>query len=160
MSCKVSTFRELPASTIKPASSDNDLFNKVADDELGENCYFGGNGGVPPMDERIGRLEGKVDRLDARLGGLETSVARLETSVAHMQGDMAEIRADMRAMRSEFGSLRRWIIGTAIAVIAIITSIIGLQDMWYQKTLDRNWEIANKALDKIDAMQKEMSNRP
>lgn len=112
------------------------------------------------MDERIGRLEGKVDRLDARFGGLETSVARLETSVAHMQGDMAEIRADMRTMRSEFGSLRRWIIGTAIAVITIITSIIGLQDMWYQKTLDRNWEIANKALDKIDAMQKEMSNRP
>ncbi|MBQ9453178.1 MAG: hypothetical protein IJU65_07815 [Desulfovibrio sp.] len=146
--------------------NNNIYFRGNKGDNVGDNKSLYGyttsvsNGGEPPMDTRIDRLEYKVD-------GLEKSVSRLDATVSHIQNDMADMKTDMRAMRSDLFNLRYWIVGTVAAGIAIAVAVIGLQDMWYQKTLDRNWEIANKALDRIDTKHeelkkelKELANRP
>ena len=92
------------------------------------------NGGEPPMGTN-----------------LDTRVANLEISVRHMQNDITEIRSDIRNIWTEFHSLRRWIVGVGISVVLGLGAIVIGQATWFQLSLDRNWEIANKALDKIDA---------
>lgn len=113
-------------------------------DKADSNGYCGGGGEPPMISERL---------------------SRLETHVAHIQNEVSNLRDDMRNLRDEIGNMRWWILSSCLATILGVASIVvafgQYQASWFQNSLsqtmerfekesDRNWEAAQKALERID----------
>lgn len=99
------------------------------------------NGGEPPMiNERLSRLEAHMDH----------------------------IRNDVSSLHNEMANIRWWILSTCLATIigvaAIIIAFSQYQTSWLQQSInqtseslekssDKNWDAAQKALDRIESIQ-------
>lgn len=99
----------------------NDSIGKFVADKLEEEFY------PLSMNERITKLEAKFDAFEKSVDSL----------------------------RMEISNIRWWILGacltTLIGVGAIVIAFGQYQASWFQQSLDRNWEMGQKAMDKIDA---------
>jgi hypothetical protein len=138
----------------KPQSKVIRYNNPSGQDSSPERLTFGGNEGyLPPMNERIAKIETRLDGVDDTL---------------------SEIKSDMREIRNDLRALPRWIIGTAIGSLigmaAVVVALSALLSTWFQdslgqtreelrnslaqtteelrRTIDRQWEMTQKALEK------------
>lgn len=93
-------------------------------DTLGENSYSDGDQGGPPMD-----TEGRIVRMEVIT---------------------SEIRKELTAIKTEIRELRYWIVGIAISLTGIFVAFSQYQATWIQHSADHHWELAQKAIDKID----------
>lgn len=106
-------------------------------DKAASNGYYG-EGGEPPM--------------------ISERLSRLETHMEHIQSEVSKLR-------TEIGNMRWWVGGacltTLLGVSAIVIAFGQYQASWFQNSLsqtmerfekesDRNWEAAQKALERID----------
>ena len=109
------------------------------------------NKSMPNKEEVKNYLEG--NHLDSWHGGIYSQsmnerIAKIEATHLHMQGTLSELK-------SETSSLRLWILGCSIStflgIAAIVIAFGAYQASWFQQSLDRNWEIGLKTMDKIDS---------
>lgn len=60
------------------------------------------------------------DELKGDMSGLRSELK------GEMSGLRSELKGDIKGLRSEFGSIKTWFIGSVIAIVGILISIIGL----------------------------------
>lgn len=108
------------------------LSHEEGDNER-QSAYGGGEGGPPMSPERMTRLEGRMDRLENKVDQIHRQI---------------------------WGACLTTILGVIAAIIAFGQwQTSWLQDSVTQtrqnleKNSDRNWEAAQKSLDKIEAIQ-------
>lgn len=78
-----------------------------------------GGGNVDDILKRLGALEVSVNDIRAQVSALTAVVPHLATK-AEVNALRGELRADMHSMES---SLIKWIVGTAIASVAVASAI-------------------------------------
>ena len=111
---------------------------------------------VGGLENSVGSLEKAVDKLDTRVGSLEKAVDKLDTRVGSLEKAVAKLDTSMNGLEKAFSRLNT----TVLTGFAIVIAVLSLFTMWFIHDSNRNWEIANKALERIDAIQKEMTNKP
>ena len=104
----------------------------------------------------IYEMEKKIERIEYRLDRIESDVQELKSDMRGIKTDLVNTREEVRQSAH---STQRWIfgatLGSMLGGVALVVAVIAMQNSWYQQTLDRNWETANRALERIDAMQRQ-----
>lgn len=75
--------------------------------------------------------------------------------IAKLEAKFDTFEKSMDSLRVELSAIRWWILGTCLTTLigvgAIVVAFGQYQASWFQQSLDRNWEIGQKTMDKIDA---------
>lgn len=95
----------------------------------------------------IYEMEKKIERIEYRLDRIESDVQELKSDMRGIKTDLVNTREEVRQSAH---STQRWILGATLGSmlggVALVVAVIAMQNSWYQQTLDRNWETANRAL--------------
>ncbi|MDR1946617.1 MAG: hypothetical protein LBQ51_05565 [Desulfovibrio sp.] len=75
--------------------------------------------------------------------------------IAKMETRMDQVDVQLKEIKNEVSGIRYWIIGgvatTLLGIAATVIAFGSYQSGWFQHSLNRNWEISLKTLEKIDA---------
>ena len=74
-----------------------------------------------------------------------------------MEEKSYRIEKRLDSLENSVSNMRWWILGTCLttilSVVSIIIAFMQYQSSWLQLVVNRNWEIAQKSLEKIEATQ-------
>lgn len=93
------------------------------------------------LDKEVGDLKSDVAGLKSEVGDLKSDVAGLKSDVAGLKSDVAGLKREMGDLKSDVAGLKqyveqvvdkaissmvKWVIGIAMATLAIIVSSVGV----------------------------------